>query len=80
MGKQGWDLTSVNSLAGAAKWIRKGSNALLVLVVRPNDVAFDVDPALAPMDAINTVRNELPELLQQLIDQRAKGKGKSRDA
>lgn len=67
-----WDLTSTRSLSAAARWIRKGSDALLVLVIRPDDVAFDADPRLAPMDAINTVRDELPSLLQHLIHERAK--------
>ena len=41
---KGWDLTSLNSLKSAAEWIRSGSGALLVLVVRADDVAFAVDP------------------------------------
>lgn len=74
MSKQKWDLTSTHSLEGAAGWIRKRSGALLVLVIRPNDVAFDVDPNLAPVDAIATVREEMPGLLQHLMAQRQKRK------
>ena len=77
-GRGKWDLASLNSLRSAAKWIRGGSDALLVLVIRPNDVAFDVDPKLAPMEAIKTVRDELPALLQHLIDERAKKKSEPR--
>lgn len=68
--KPKWD----HSLEGAAQWIRKRSDALLVLVIRPNDVAFAVDPRLAPVDAIAAVCEEMPGLLQHLI-QRGAGKG-----
>lgn len=47
---------------------------MLVLVIRLNDVAFDVDSRDSPMDAINTLRDEMPALLQHLIDDRAKRK------
>jgi len=74
--KRQWDLTSTNSVRGAAEWLRKRSDALFVLIVRPNDVVIDHDPRMEPMDIINTLRNEMPALLQYLIDQRAKRKEK----
>ena len=78
MGKQKWDLTSLNSLSSAAEWIRKGSDAELVLVIRKADAAFSIAPELQPLDAVTAVRDELPRLLQHLIDQRAKGAEKNR--
>lgn len=74
--KKKWDLTSTHSLQGAAGWIRKNSGARLVLVIRAQDVACSVDEGLEPLDAIQTVRDELPQLLQHLIDQRAQRKVK----
>ena len=74
--KKKWDLTSTHSLEGAAGWIRKGSGASLVLVIRAQDVACSVDEGLEPLDVVTMVRNELPQLLQHLIDQRARRKVK----
>ena len=62
-----WDLKSINSLRSAAQWIRKGSSAQIVLVIRPQDVAVSVDPAMQAMQAITAIRNELPQLLQYLL-------------
>ena len=72
MSKKGWDLKSRNSLESAASWIGKGSEASIVLVVRPADVAVYIDPKLQPYDAIKGIRDTLPGLLQHLIDQRAR--------
>jgi hypothetical protein len=52
---KGWDLTSLHSLEGAAEWIRKNSGALLVLVVRAEDVALAVDKEVAGGDARDMV-------------------------
>jgi hypothetical protein len=71
MAKKSWDLTSAHSLEGAAGWIGKNAGASLVLVVRPKDVAVWIDDKLQPYEAITAIRNELPQLLQHLIDVRA---------
>jgi hypothetical protein len=71
MAKKGWDLTSTHSLEGAAKWIGGNAKAAIVLVVRPQDVAVWTDPALQPFDAVKMIRDELPQLLQHLINMRA---------
>lgn len=67
---KGWDLTSLHSLEGAAEWIRKNAGAQLVLVVRPGDVAFAVDPAISPGDAKQLVVNELDAVVEHLAQQR----------
>lgn len=67
---KGWDLTSLHSLEGGAEWIRKNAGAQLVLVVRPNDVAFAVDPLISPRDAGELVRAELDTVVEHLARQR----------
>lgn len=67
---KGWDLTSLSSLQSAAEWIRKGSGGLLVLVVRAEDIAFAVDPQIAPADAKDMVEFVMPSVQAQLEQQR----------
>jgi len=61
-----WDLTSTSSIEGAANWIRKGSNAVAVVIVRGNDCAFSVDGQTRPSDAAELVRNLLPVMVEQI--------------
>jgi hypothetical protein len=63
---KGWDLTSLRSLESAAEWLRKRSDAGLVLVVRGEDVAFAVDAAIAPTDAVTMVEAAMPEIQSAL--------------
>lgn len=63
---KGWDLTSLRSLESASEWIRKGSGALLVLVVRAEDIAFAVDGQIAPKDARDMVEYVMPNVQEQL--------------
>jgi hypothetical protein len=67
---KGWDLTSLHSLEGAAEWIRKNSGALLVLVVRAEDIAFAVDAQIAPADAREMVELVMPDVQHRLEQQR----------
>jgi hypothetical protein len=69
--KKSWDLTSLHSLEGAADWIRKRANAQLVLVVRPDDVAFAVDPQIAPLAARELVELVMPDVQIYLDMKRA---------
>lgn len=72
----GWDLTSPRSLDAAAEWVRAKSGALLVLVVRADaaaetkDVAFAVDPRIAPKDAAAMVEAAMPEIVAKLDERR----------
>jgi hypothetical protein len=67
---KGWDLSSLHSLEGGADWIRKNSGAVLVLVVRGEDVAFSVDARVAPAAAREMVECVLPEAAEQLNQRR----------
>ncbi len=76
--KKAWDLTATSSMSAAAEWLRKRGDAIVVLVIRAQDVAFSVDPLCSPRDAAELVKQELPQLRDQLLLQRLKrGKGKS---
>lgn len=48
------------------------SEALLVIVIRVEDVAFAVDPGVSPKDAGETIEAELPALIQHLTESRKK--------
>lgn len=70
-GKREWDLTSTSSVAAAAEWMRKKAGAQLVLVVRPGDIAFAVDPQIAPTAAREMVELVMPDVQVQLDQARA---------
>lgn len=63
-------------LSRLAAHLRVESQALLVLVIRVNDVAFSVDPSLTPKDAGDTISNEIPSLVQHLAEQRRRPNAK----
>lgn len=60
-----WDLISTHALEGAAEWIRKRSDAIVVMVVRGQDTAFAVAESCAPADAAELVRDELPRMVEE---------------
>lgn len=66
-----WDLTSVHALEGAAEWIRKRSDAIVVMVIRGQDTAFAVAESCAPSDAADLVRDQLPQMVEDTNRARA---------
>ena len=72
---QKWDLTTSSGMSSAAAWLRKSGDAVVVVVIRAEDVAFSVDPRVAPRDAIELLKQELPALMEHLQSDRAKKKG-----
>jgi hypothetical protein len=73
--KKKWDLTSTGGLWSAAEWIRKSGDALLVVALRADDMAFSVADGLLPKDAVAMLEAELPALLVMLQQQRDAKKG-----
>lgn len=69
-GKRKWDLTSRNSLAAAAEWLRSGSKAIAVIVVRGEDTVMAVHEDAAPHDAAETVRDLLPAMAEEVNHER----------
>lgn len=65
-------LPDTAALTRMATRLRTESEALLVLVIRVDDVAFSVDPGVAPRDAGNTIWNEMPAFIAHLEQDRKK--------
>jgi hypothetical protein len=65
-------LPDTAALMRKATQLRTESEALMVIVIRVNDVAFSVDSGVSPKDAGETIEAELPALVQHLADSRRK--------
>ena len=76
MSKPAWDLTSIRSLEAACEWLRKKAGAQLVIVVRPGDVAFALDPQIKPADAVTMVEVAMPDGMREMEERRLEAKSK----
>ena len=76
MSKPAWDLTSIRSLEAAAEWLRKKAGAQLVIVVRPGDVAFALDPQIKPADAVTMVEVAMPDGMREMEERRLEARVK----
>lgn len=56
------DWTKTGTVVGYADYLRKSSDAICVLVIRPHDSVFSVDPGCKPEDAEQLVKDYLPRL------------------
>ena len=56
------DWTRTGTVEGYAEYLRKQSDAICVLVIRPHDSVFAVDPLCAPADAERLVNDYVPRL------------------
>jgi hypothetical protein len=65
-------LPNTSALMRMADRLRAESEALLVLVIRVDDVAFSVDPEVSPRDAANTIQSEMPGFIAHLEESRKK--------
>jgi hypothetical protein len=72
MSGKGWDLTSTNSLQGAARWMLKnaGPDALAAVIIRVDDLAIAADPLVAPRDTMALLEDRYPELVARLNEER----------
>lgn len=75
-GKRKWDLTSPRSLDAAAEWLRVQAGALLVVVIRPGDVAFALDLGIKPADAMTMVEVAMPDGMREIEERRLAAKVK----
>lgn len=57
--------------------VRRRHNALIVVAITPDEVAFSADPSLSVRDAENTIQTEMPLILTHIAAQRAKNGGRS---
>jgi hypothetical protein len=70
MANRNWDLTSNNALQAAAKWLLEKSGALLVVIVRVDDLAIAADPGCAPRESQNLIEDRMTELHERLERER----------
>jgi hypothetical protein len=73
-GNPNWEKTG--TVAGYAAYLRKSADALVVLVIRPNDAALAVDAELKPGDVAEVIALRLPELVEDLRQARAEKRAK----
>ena len=66
-----WNLTSASAIQAAAVWLQKKSGALLVVIVRVDDLAVAADPQLAPRDSAYLIEDREMEIWERLKEQRA---------
>jgi hypothetical protein len=74
MANRDWDLTSNNSLQAAAGWILRKSEAMLVVIIRPDDMAISAHGLLAPKDSTALLEDRMPELHERLQAERVKAR------
>jgi hypothetical protein len=70
MANREWDLTSNNALQAAAKWLLEKSGALLVVIIRVDDLAIAADPGCAPRESHNLIEDRIAELHERLERER----------
>lgn len=56
------DWSKTGTVAGYADYLRKSSDAICVIVIRPHDSVFSVDERCKPEDARDLVEEYLPRL------------------
>jgi len=64
------DWTRTGTLVGFADSLRRNSDAICVLVIRPHDSVFSVDPRCKPEDAAERVLEYLPRLAGRVEETR----------
>lgn len=64
--KNARDWTRTGTIAGFAEYLRKQADAICVLVIRPHDSVFAVDPRCTPEDAQRLVEQYVPRLASQV--------------
>ena len=68
--RAGRDWTKTGTICGYAEYLRKQSDAICVLVIRPSDAAFAIDPRCKVADAGELVIESLPDLLIRATEDR----------
>lgn len=78
MSKAKWDLTSTHSLEAYGEYVRKAADALIVVIIRPEDAVLAVDPLIDVMDVHDRLwEKDMPKLLGSLRRSRDEVRGKA---
>jgi len=72
------DWTRTGTVEGYVEYLRKQSDALCVLVIRPHDSVFAVDPRCKAEDAGERVLEYLPHLVSRVEHDRREKKRAAR--
>jgi hypothetical protein len=64
---------TAHEIQHAAGRLRTQCDALIVLVIRVDDVVYSSDPRLAPKDLGETLEREIPNLVENMTEQRKRG-------
>ena len=75
---KGPDWARTGTIAGYADWLREKSDAICVLVIRPHDSVFSVDPRCKPEDAEQLVKDYVPRLAERVEKTRREKKQAAR--
>lgn len=75
---KGPDWTRTGTVAGYAEYLRKQADAICVLVIRPGDSVFAVDPRCKPEDAQGLVEQYVPRLAERVEQARLEKKPAAR--
>jgi hypothetical protein len=78
MASKGPDWTRTGTIVAYAEWLRSKSDAICVLVIRPHDSSFAVDPSCPPGDAEELVKQYLPWLAGHVEEARREKKKAAR--
>lgn len=72
------DWTKTGTVSAMSDWLLKSSDAICVLVIRPHDSVFAVDPNCPPSDAEGLVKQYLPFLTSRVAAARKEKKQAAR--
>ena len=72
------DWTKTGTVCGYADHLRKSSDAICVLVIRPHDSVFSVDPNCKPEDAEQLVKDYISRLAEKVDHARREKKQAAR--
>jgi hypothetical protein len=70
--------TRTGTVVGYADWLCEKSDAICVLVIRPHDSVFSVDPRCPPAEAERLVKEYVPRLAERVEQARREKKQAAR--
>jgi hypothetical protein len=76
--RQPLDWSKTGTVCAMADWLMKDGDAICVLVIRPHDSVFSVDPKCAPSEAERLVLEYLPHLTSRVAATRKEQKQAAR--
>jgi hypothetical protein len=72
------DWTKTGTVEAMGEWLRSKSDAICVMVIRPDDLVFAIDPRCAPADAEALVLEHVTPLVRKVEQARQEKKRTAR--